>query len=191
MIAMTCPTRRSTLVLSPLLLILLLAGCGREKKPPDTWPLGFRLPIDPSFLPSGTQRPNGEGSLFFLCGEEPDKPRLVVRKRALRLGLDESLEEELQLGEDPVVLERGEPFGVRAVNAAGLGVRQTVSPFPRQDSTLVLLYDTRVFAVGNFCFSFVWQQLPEDSLLLARYEGWMAHLTFLADGDAADTPREP
>ena len=191
------PRRRarpaSTLV---LLLVLLAGGCGRTSKPQVDWPLGFHLAVDPAFKSSCTLRPSGEGTLYFLRGDEPDEPRLVVRKRQLRLSLEAALEEESALGMGPLVLEEGETFRVQAVNAVGLGLRRRVQPFPQVDSTLVLLYDTRIFAVGNFSCAFTWQQVPGDSASLATYESWMKHLRFnIADADtfkaAADTTGRP
>jgi len=187
---MILANRRAAAILA-LALLAWAGGCGRGRTPQGDWPLGFHLEVDADFRPSGMQRPNGEGSLYFLHGDEPDQPRLVVRKRRLRLSLQETLEESLELGEGPRVLEQGEPFRVQALNAAGLGARQRVMPFPEADSSLVLLFDTRVFLVGDFSYAFHWQQPPGDSDVLRRYEGWLRHLRFASPDSAGITGERP
>lgn len=182
------PAPRGTRPLYPAcaasLAILALLGCSRDRLPAGDWPLGFHLPVDPAYHMSAGLRRNGEGSVFFISGDEPDAPRLVVRRHRLRRTLEEILEDELALGPESRVLERGEPFDARAVNAAGVGVRQVVMPFADFDSTLVLLFDTRVFLVGDWAYSLVWQQPPADSALTRRYEGWLTALRFQPEAEA-------
>ncbi|MDP2361885.1 MAG: hypothetical protein Q8O14_14235 [bacterium] len=167
-----------------LLAALLTGGCTRKEERSNDWPMGFHLPLGPEFILSGGLRPNGEGTLYFLRSDEPDDPRLVVRRRALGLSLEEFLEEEIDLGEQVELLDRGDPFPVTAVNATGLGLRQVVRPFPDFDSTLVLLFDVRAYLVGSWCYGFSWQQAPEDQAALAAYEGWMERLRFLPEADS-------
>ncbi len=170
-----------------LTLAVLLLSCGKEKPgPTGDWPLDFHLPLDPLYIHSGGLRPSGEGTLFFMKGEEPDQPRLVVSRLRVDLPPDLILEDQSNLGEEARLLEEGELFSVQAVNASGLGLRRVVQPFPAFDSTLVLLFDTRVFVVGPWTYSFSWQQLPQDTALTSTYEGWMRRLRFLPSA-LADT----
>ncbi len=190
---MTSSTRWLSIRLSLLLLLLGAAGlmsmpgCARKESPKAEWPLGFKLEIPATYKLSGGLRPNGEGTVYFLCGDAPDLPRLTVRKRAHKLELVDHLAEELILGNSPVILEEGEVFDVKALNAEGLGQRVVVQPIPKVDSTLTLLFDIRVFSHGNDVWTFVWQQLPEDSVGLKQYEERLTKLEFLIPPAASDS----
>lgn len=171
---------RASASMGALLALGLLQSCGREKPVPNgDWPLDFHLPLDPVYTHSGGMRPSGEGTLFFMHGDEPDQPRLVVSRLRVDLPPDQILENQANLGEEARLLDEGEIFTVQAVNASGLGLRRVVQPFPEFDSTLTLVFDTRVFVVGPWTYSFAWQQVPQDTALTSSYEGWMRRLRFL------------
>lgn len=158
----------------------LAFSCHKDAAPvTGDWPLDFHMPIDPVFKVSGGLRPSGEGSLFFLKGDEPDLPRLVVARRRVEIPPDQFLEEDVELGANAQVLSEGEIFTVQAINASGLGLKRLIQPFPAYDSTLTLAFDTRVFVVGPWTYSFTWQQVPEDSALATAYASWIRRLRFL------------
>ncbi|MFA7331225.1 MAG: hypothetical protein WC326_09135 [Candidatus Delongbacteria bacterium] len=175
--------RRLSLVLA---LVLLTAGCGKPKAPAGDWPLGFHLDMPAAFQATSLVRPNGEATLYLLSGDEPDLARLTVRKRLRRLELLDHLAEELDLGGTPLLLEEGETFDVKAVNAEGLGRTLLIQPFPLMDSTLVLLYDVRVFNRGAFAWTFIWQQEPADSAGYRDYQTRLQGLIF--QEDSAELP---
>ncbi len=158
-----------------------LGGCGHREHPSGDWPLGFHLDMPAAFQATTMVRPNGEATLYLLSGDAPDLARLTVRKRLRQLELLDHLEEELDLGGTPLLLEEGETFDVRAVNAEGLGRTLVVQPFPLLDSTLVLLYDVRVYNRGAFAWAFVWQQEPADSAGYRDYQTRLQGLIFLED----------
>lgn len=163
-----------------LLAMGLLLSCGKEPAPATgDWPLDFHMPMDATFRMSGRPGPSGDGTLCFMRGDEPDQPRLVVSRRRLDLPPDQVLEEAVSLGDGVVMVEEGEMHTVNAINATGLGMRHIVQPFPAFDSTLTLAFDTRVFVVGPWTYSFAWQQVPEDTALATTYESWIQRLRFL------------
>jgi hypothetical protein len=94
------------------------------------------------------------------------------------MDLLDQLSLESNLGPQALLLEEGEPYGTRAVNAEGLGRTVVVAPVPELDSTLVLAVDIRVFGVGEQLWVFTWQQDAADSLLLRGHRERMARLLF-------------
>lgn len=173
--------RHRPAILRSILLVLLasLLSCGGPRIPAIPPPDEFRLDMPEDFHLSGGRLPDSlRGVWFWLKGEDPILPRLTVRLEPRRMDLLDQLSLEANLGPRALLLDEGEPYDARAVNAEGLGRTVVLAPVPELDSTLVLAVDIRVFGVGEQMWVFTWQQDAADSLLLRGHRERMARLLF-------------
>ena len=173
--------RHRPAILRPVLLVLLAAllSCGGPPPAKVSPPTEFRLEMPADFHLSGGRFPGGRGGTWYwLKGEDPLLPRLTVRVEPRRRDLLDQLSLEADLGARALLLDEGEPYATRAVNAEGLGRTVVLAPVPELDSTLVLAVDVRVFGVGEQFWVFTWQQDAADSLLLRGHRERMSRLLF-------------